>query len=396
MSNATTRPAMRVLHVIYSLEASTGGPPKVALALAATQAQMGAQTAILSYAPPQGDRARRTAYGHLPGFDKVEWIILPTPSLGERLFASKALKQIAAFAPDVLHLHGTWEPLLRQAGRWAEHQDKPYAMTTHSMLDPWHQKRYRLVKWTLFHLLGWKALMRHAHFQQALTSFERDYIQALGFGCRIEVVPNGIFPDEIRAHSIRPAVELFPFLQGRPFLFFAARLHPQKGADVLLEAFARIAKERPDLCLILAGAEYGQGATLRDRVQQVGLEDRVFFPGLLSPADMGSALAAATVFCLPSRAEGFSLALLEAALAGTPLLISPGCHFDELAEVGAAKLVPLEPQAIASALLQIASDPTARETMGSAGQVHVQKKYTWEAIAQKLLQLYTTESVYGG
>ena len=381
---------MRVLHVIANLEAKAGGPPKTAAALAAAQAAAGAATGILYHGPVADADAVRQTYPAVPGFDRVHLLPLGPASLSEHALGGRARAGLRAFAPDVLHLHGVWEPLLRHAGRWARATGVPYVMITHSMLDPWHQRHHRAAKWILFNLLGWRRLMNHALFQQALTAFERDYIAALGLGRRFEVVPNGIFPAEGNAHPIQPPDGILPALNGRPYVVSMARLHPQKGLDVLLAAFTRMAGRLPDLCLVLAGADYGQGPHLRAAVKQAGLEDRVLFPGLLPQSDVWPVLAGARAFCLPSRAEGFSLALLEAALAGAPMIITPGCHFDDLAAAGAARLVPLESARLADALLEIASDPSARDTMGAAGRRLVLEHYTWDAVARRLLALYAS------
>jgi glycosyltransferase involved in cell wall biosynthesis len=383
---------MRVLHVIANLEAKAGGPPKTAAALAAAQAAAGADTGILYHGPAADAEGVRRTYRAVPGLDRVQLLPVGPATLPELALGGRARAGLRAFAPDVLHLHGVWEPLLRHAGRWARATATPYVMITHSMLDPWHQRHHRAAKWILFNLLGWRSLMNHALFQQALTAFERDYIAALGLGRRFEVVANGIFPAEIHAHPTQSPDEILPALNGRPYVVSMARLHPQKGLDVLLDAFIRIAGRLPDLCLVLAGADYGQGARLRASVQQAGLDDRVLFPGLLPQSDVWPVLAGARAFCLPSRAEGFSLALLEAALAGAPMIITPGCHFDELAAAGAARLVPLEAERLADALLEIAASPSARETMGAAGRRLVLEHYTWDAVARRLLALYESGS----
>ena len=381
---------MRVLHVIANLEARAGGPPKAAASLAAAQAAAGAETGILYHGPVADAKRVRKTYPAVPGLDRVHLLPAGPACLSELALGRRARAGLRAFAPDILHLHGVWEPLLRRAGRWARATDTPYVMITHSMLDPWHQRHHRAAKWILFNLLGWRGLMNHALFQQALTPFERDYIAALGVGRRFEVVPNGIFPTEMEAPPPRTPAEILPALRGRPYAVSMARLHPQKGLDVLLDAFTRMAGRFPDLCLVLAGADYGQGPHLRAVVKQAGLDDRVLFPGLLPQADVGPVLAGARAFCLPSRAEGFSLALLEAALAGAPMIITPGCHFDELADAGAARRVPLEASGLAEALLEIASDTSARGTMGAAGRRLVLERYTWDAVARRLLALYAS------
>ncbi|MFO1492818.1 MAG: glycosyltransferase [Kiritimatiellia bacterium] len=381
---------MRVLHVIDSLDPRNGGLPRAAACLAAAQAAAGATAGILYHEPDGGPQPARGRFDGLEGFGAVELLPLPRPGLREHLSGARAAGAMEGFAPDLLHLHGVWEPLLPHAARWAGRTGRPHVLLTHSMLDPWHQARHRALKWVLMNLLGWNRMFTRALFVQALTPFEGRYISALHPAARIEVVSNGIFASEM-PDVVPAAEEVFPFLAGRPYVLSAARLHPQKGPEVLLEAFRRIAARRPDLCLVLAGPDFGSAAALRAGAAAAGLDGRVFLPGQLARRELQAALAGAAVFCLPSRAEGFSLALLAAALAGAPLVITPECHFDELVAEGAARSVPLDPDELARTLLDVAADPDARRVMGGRARHLVRTRYTWAAVATRLLTLYAAK-----
>ena len=381
---------MRILHAIHSMNPDMGGLPKTAAALPAAQALAGADVGLLYYATTGEERRIEQTYGTLPGFRLVHRMpVTPCPP-GEWLFNRKALQHAAGFRPDILHTHGLWEPLLRNLHAWARDRHIPYVILPQSMLHPWQNRHRKTAKFMLKHLLGWSRLWAGAAFWQALTAAEKQHLEEQRVCERIARVPNGVFASEADEHTARPLDAIFPFLRGRPYVVSMARLHPQKGLDVLVDAFAQMAGRLPDLCLVLAGADYGQGPQLRATVQQAGLDDRVFFPGLLPQAVVWPALAGARAFCLPSRAEGFSLALLEAALAGAPLIITPGCLFDELAAAGAARLVPLEAGRLADALHEVASNPSARDTMGAAGRRLVLEHYTWDAVARRLLALYAS------
>jgi len=92
------------------------------------------------------------------------------------------------------------------------------------------------------------------------------------------------------------------------------------------------------------------------------------------------------VFVYPSLSEGFSVAILEAMAMARPCIITTGCNFPEAADV--AHIVEPEPEAIASALDQLLSDPSAAQTLGDRAQQFVQQQYTWAASAEALRQMY--------
>ena len=120
---------------------------------------------------------------------------------------------------------------------------------------------------------------------------------------------------------------------------------------MLLSAFRKIQTQFPEASLVMAGPdEVGIVARLKAEVAAAGLEKRIFFPGMVSGDEKLDLLARADIFCLPSEAEGFSLAVLEALASSTAVVLSPGCHFPEVKAAGAGEIVAAEPEALAAAL----------------------------------------------
>ncbi|HZB51133.1 MAG TPA: glycosyltransferase, partial [Mycobacteriales bacterium] len=169
------------------------------------------------------------------------------------------------------------------------------------------------------------ALRLDAHVAVSAAAARRteDFF-ALGRGS-VRTVHNGV-PDRPLPPP-RPA-------RGRPLRIAAAgRLDPAKGHDVLLRALAG-----------LPGAEavvYGEGAhrpQLEKLAAELGVADRVDLPG--RTAHVRDRLAAADVFCMPSRSEGFPLALVEAMLAGRACVASTAGGMPEALAGGCGVLVP--------------------------------------------------------
>ena len=87
--------------------------------------------------------------------------------------------------------------------------------------------------------------------------------------------------------------------------------------------------------------EWGMVEKFRQEIMKCGHGKRVLFPGMVTGEAKQGLLARADLFCLPSDAEGFSMAVLEALANSTAVLLSPGCHFPEVERAGAGRVVSL-------------------------------------------------------
>jgi glycosyltransferase involved in cell wall biosynthesis len=151
-------------------------------------------------------------------------------------------------------------------------------------------------------------------------------------------------------------------------LILVARLVEQKGVDLLIDAFARVAERLPRWRLDLVG-DGPLRATLESQVRRAGIADRVTFHG--HQIDPFPFLYAASVFVLPSRFEGMPNAMLEAMGAGLAIIVSdasPGPL--ELIRDGATGLVfrSEDSAALAAAILRVCSDPALRERLAAAAE----------------------------
>jgi len=115
----------------------------------------------------------------------------------------------------------------------------------------------------------------------------------------------------------------YPELQGKKLVLFMGRVHPKKGCDLLIEAFAKVLGPRPEWHLVIAGPDQvGWQKNLNDRAVHLGMVSRVTWAGMVNGAMKWGMLRAAEVFLLPSHQENFGIAVAEALAAGAPALIS--------------------------------------------------------------------------
>lgn len=386
---------MRVLHVINTMDPTAGGPPAVAARLAAAQVALGARATIAAYADPANEARTAKSLAGIPAIDRVELVRFPaeTGRLA-RVLASNASKSFAALADrhDVLHLHGVWDPILPAAAAAARAIGRPYVVMPHGMLDAWslRQSRLKWLKKKLALTLIYKGMLNRAAFLHTLNRDERDLLTPLKLRSRAEIFPNGIFLDEF---ANLPALDAFrtarPELGADPYILFLSRLHFKKGLDYLADAFSHVLKQHPTARLVVAGPDDGALTPFNDQCRTLGISDRVHAVGPLYGPDKFAALRGSACFCLPSRQEGFSMAITEAMACGVPVVISKACHFPEVAEAHAGHVVDLVPTEIASQLSAVLSlTPESRADMGRRGRQLVETQYTWPVIARNVLNAY--------
>lgn len=234
---------------------------------------------------------------------------------------------------------------------------------------------------------GAKALMRRAlHTADHITACSKrtlaDAEEFLGHSLanRATVVYNGA--------NFAEADTAVPYPYPRRYFLFAGRLVPQKGADVLLRAFAATKITTHDL--LIAG-DGDQRETLESLASELKVTQRVRFLGRADRAMILSLFKGADAFILPSTSdEGLPMVLLEAMAAGKPAIASAVGGVPELVlhkETGL--LVPCSDiHALASALLVLADSPSVRAALGVAASAR-RADFAWPAIAAQYNSVYT-------
>ncbi|MGY1745226.1 glycosyltransferase [Blastococcus sp. SYSU D00695] len=193
---------------------------------------------------------------------------------------------------------------------------------------------------------------------------------------RVRVVPNGV-PE--------PAPAAAPLPRHRDGFVVGAvgRLVGHKGFDVLLRAAARV----PALHVVLVG-EGPERPALERLAAELGIGGRVRMPGWSEPAT--GHLRSFDALAVPSRQEGLPLVLLEAMLAGTPVVASAvGGIPDAVADGHSALLVPPEaPDALADALRRLVADPGLRDRLVAGAGARARRDFTVSAMARRYEELY--------
>jgi glycosyltransferase involved in cell wall biosynthesis len=311
---------VNILQIINSVDPAGGGPTEGVKQLGTSLVSAGHRVEVASLDSP--------AAAHLKQFP------LPVYALGPATLKYSFSNRLTPWLRanhghyDAVVVNGLWQFHSFATWRTLRNSSTPYVLFTHGMLDPWFKKRYplkHLKKWMYWPWAEYRVL-RDA--QAVLFTSEEERLLARKsfwlYRCNEVVInygtakPTGDPHDEQQEFFTR-----YPELRDKKLALFMGRIHPKKGCDLLIEAFAKTMSENPEWSLVVAGPDQvGWESKLRQRAERFGIASRITWTGMLRGALKWGAFRAAEVLVLPSHQENFGIVVAEALAAGTPVLIS--------------------------------------------------------------------------
>lgn len=314
---------------------------------------------------------------------RFRWDHAGTPILRHLRWSSglsRALRQGAA-GVDVIHDHGLWLMPNVAASRAARRAGKPLIFSPRGMLAPAALAFSRLKKWAFWHFLQGSAV-RQAACIHATSEEEYQEVRAFGLAQPVAIIRNGIdIPEPLPAAPLsRPAPRI---------LLSLGRLHPKKGLDTLLRAWAKVEIHYPDWRLRIVGpAEAGHDRELQALASALALA-RVSIEGPAYGEAKQAAYRDADLFVLPSRNENFGLTIGEALVLGTPAISTKGAPWSGLEREGCGWWVEQGVEPLAAALVHAMALPRERlQAMGLRGRAWMARDFSWDRVARDMLDVY--------
>ena len=212
----------------------------------------------------------------------------------------------------------------------------------------------------------------------ALSDSWADYLRGIAPGAQVLAVANPV--------HMPPAVSRAHEQPGR--VLFLGRAEQRKGVFDLLEAFAQLSARVPDARLAIGGD--GDLDKVRERIQQLGLVDRVEVLGWVAGADKDAQVQRAQVFVLPSYDEGLPMAMLESMAQGKAIVVTPVGGIPEAVQHGQQGLL-VKPRAVdelARALESLLLDADLRQRLGAAARQRVAERFCTEHVLGQVGALY--------
>lgn len=172
------------------------------------------------------------------------------------------------------------------------------------------------------------------------------------------------------------------------YFFYLGTLQPRKNLVRLVEAFHSALSLLPDesLKLVIAGRQGWLYADIFERVRQLGLTNRILFPGFIAEADKPALLSGALAYVCPSLYEGFGLPVLEAMACGAPVLTSTVSSLPEVAGPAALLVDPRDTGQIATGLVQLATNADLRYRLVEQGFRQI-LQFSWLQAAEQILEI---------
>jgi glycosyltransferase involved in cell wall biosynthesis len=389
---------MSILHVISTLDPKGGGTTEAVRLLHDTLIEQGHTSEVLCCGNPEaswvkdwGNKAHVLGHGQYRWAYHPQWIPWLEANIdrfdvvimhGLWLYPSYAVhKMLKKRKADIVKAESEkWEtasrkrksngeastPQFRHVGVLDfQHFQRPYFVFPHGMLDPWFQKAPERRLKAIRNWIYWKLIERYVIQDAAglLFTCEQELLLARTsfrpYQPKKELnVGYGIAEPPAFHPAMRTAFEdKCPKVRGRPYLLFLSRIHPKKGVDLLIHAYAKLAArhggECPDLVIAGPGLETAYGQEMQRLAAELTPSllsafssplspfPQIHFPGMVTGDAKWGAFYRCEAFVLPSHQENFGIAVVESLACGIPVLISDQVNiWREIKNAGAGWVAP--------------------------------------------------------
>ena len=352
-----------------------GGQPRAAFDLARGLVSRGHHVRVITTDSGGTERVGGESLSHVEGIEILYYKNLSNDlAYRKRVFLPRNLRSDIHRQlkdRDIVHIHELRSTLTVIASSAAKALKKPYVLSPHGGL----QHLGRAAAKTVFDGLWGKRIVRDAAALIAISPIEEKDAQEFGVDQhRISTIPNPIDTRDYENLPPRRALR-------QPQILFLGRLHPIKGADILIEAFAIARSRSLDADLLIAGPDDSQEAALRELVKKRSLEADVRFSGYLDGKAKLQAFVDSVVAVVPSRSEVFALTAIESLLCGTPVILSSACGLHPAPDQGVTWFKTGDVAALADALLS--------QARTSADPDFVRFHFSLSEIAARVEALYS-------
>jgi len=322
---------------------------------------------------------------------KTLWPILSTkfkiyftPQLG--IVSGNEIKEF-----DVIHLHGYISFQCIVVSHYSRKYGVPYVLQAHGSLP--RIGAWRILKW-FYEIFFGRKLLKNAAKVIALNQVEAEQYRAMGVPEeKIAIIPNGI---DLSEYAELPPKGVFKkkfnIPEDKRIILYLGRIHEIKGVDILIKAYASLAKKInfKDTLLVIAGPDDGYLSEAKALAHTLRVSDSVRFVGPLYGRDKLAAYVDSEFCVLPSRYETFPMALLEAYACAKPIVASNVGGLRELIVDGETGLLfeVGDFRQLAEKMLYLLDKGEKAAEIGGKARKLVEEKYSLDKVVDDLEELY--------
>jgi glycosyltransferase involved in cell wall biosynthesis len=307
-----------------------------------------------------------------PRFNKQS-TIYKEYSFGEQLGFAWQLLRLKA---DLVHFGMTQQPVLYRRAKVTTIHD----LTTARFYNPAKNRLVFAIKQRVYRFVT-RRVARDSMAILAPSGFVKDDVAAFA-----RVDPDKIIVTPEAADHITAKPEPIDTLKDRQFLMYVGRPTPHKNLERLIDAFAALQKQHPDLVLVLGGESDSNFRRIEAGARRRRLKN-IVFTGYLNEGQLRWLYENCAVYVFPSLSEGFGLPGLEAMAHGAPVVSSNATCLPEVYGSAARYFDPTDTNAMASAINEVLTDQNLRQKLINRGHERV-KKYSWHRMAEQTLAAY--------
>ena len=384
---------MHILQIVPSISLIYGGPSQMVLGLAPALTKEGVKVTVIT-TDSNGDNGQKPLDVTLnvpiqkDGYEIIYFRCAPFRRYKFSLDLCKWLNRHAQEF-DVAHIHAFFSPISSAAAAICRQRKLPYILRPLGTLDPADLRKKKFLKQIYAAILerGNIANAAALHF----TSLQEAKIsQKFGVATRDLVIPLGVIPDKRNEENL--VRKQFGIAANVPLVLFMSRIDPKKGLSLLIPALENLLAEGLNFHFVLAGTNPQEPAyeqKIKSQIANSSLRSHTSITGFVTGELKSSLLQAADLFVLPSYYENFGIAVAEAMVAGTPVVISDQVHIcQQVQESQSGWVTTTDVLALTESLRTALQNPAECQRRGLNAKEYALHNYSWDAIARQTIQAY--------
>jgi glycosyltransferase involved in cell wall biosynthesis len=368
---------MRIAQVTFGLDDAAAGVGEAVSSLSLAQLGLGHEVKVFGIAS-RDQLGNLERWGEMPL--SINEVRAPFESIG---YAPSLLRSLCEYDPQIVHLHGLWLYPALAVLNWSSLTRRPFIYSVHGMLNP-QALEFSYWKKRVARLLFQDRVLRSASIIHATSDREAKDIEAFGLANPVSIVPWGIWPAN---------VPVFSSHETRKKILFLGRIHPIKGLECLVRAWAEVENDFLDWDIDIVGSDHdGYSTYLRQLAKELDVKRLSISPPMYG-SKRDSEMAAADLFVLPSLTENFAMTVAESLMMETPVIVTKGVPWARLQQQGCGWQIDHGIEHLEQALrFAMSLGKSELKKMGRSGRNWMLREYQWGSVAKIMIETYRSVS----